>query len=207
MFGEAHADSLEEEESFDKHGDAREHTFDLHLLRRGVERSPLEYCDRRSSTRLSNDPPGDPPVAGLPLPSVCNQAVMPIHLVVPINSVRGFGRLVDVVEKYAAHRGGDQIGPTVLTRKQPIFCQDGIQNTAKKVRSSSIDHWSSPGLPYCAHYRTPRSTDSEELEGGDKDEGRGNGEDEIFARHLDQTKANIQHSKKATTVYCGSFTG
>ena len=135
---------------------------------------------------------------------------MPIHLVVPIHSVRGFGQLVDVVEEHAAHRSGDQIGPTVLTRKQPIFCQDGIQNTAKKVRSSSIDHWSSPRLPYCAHYRTPRSIDSEELEGGDKDEGRGNGEDEIFDRldtDLDQTRVNIQHSKKAATVYCGSFTG
>ena len=126
--GEAHANFQEEEESSDKYGDARgEYTFDLHLLRRGVERSLLGYCDRRSSTRLPNDPPREPPAAGSPLPSDCGQAVIPIHLVVPINPVRGFGRLVDVMEEHATHRGGDQIGPIVLTRKEPIFCQDGIK--------------------------------------------------------------------------------
>ena len=81
---------------------------------------------------------------------------MPTHPVVPINPVRGFGRLVVVVEEHATHRDGDQIGPIVLRHKEPIVNQDGAQNAAK-VRSSSIDHWSSPRLPRWARYRTPRS--------------------------------------------------
>ena len=181
--GEARANSEEEEESFDKYGATwGEYTFDLPLLR-DVERSLLGYCDRRSSTRLPNDPPRDtivPPTVGSLLPSFRDQAVMPIRPVVPINPVRGFGRPVDVVEGHAAHRRGDQIRPIVLRHKEPIFCQDGIENTTKKVRSSSIDHWSSPRLPYWALCRTPRSTVPEDLEGGDKNERRGDEEDELL---------------------------
>lgn len=201
--GEAQANSQEEEEGSDKYGDARgEYTFGLPLLR-DVERSVLGYCDRRSSTRLPNDPPRDTivsPAAGSPLPSIRDQAVMPIHPVVSVNPVRGFERLVEVVEGHAARRGGDQIGRIILRHKEPIFCQDGMQYIAEKVRSSSIDHWSSPRLPYWARCRTPRSTVLEELEGENKNEGRGDGEDEIFDRlynDLDQTRANIQQSKQS----------
>ena len=91
--GEAHANSQEEEESSDKYGDPRgEYTFDLPLLR-DVERSLLGCCNRRSSTKLPNDPPRDtivPPTASSPLPSVRDQVVMPIRPVVPINPARGF---------------------------------------------------------------------------------------------------------------------
>ena len=52
---------------------------------------------------------------------------MPVHLVDPINPVRGFRRLVDVVEEHAARRGGDEIEPTVLTHGEPIFCRDGTK--------------------------------------------------------------------------------
>ncbi|KAM0796771.1 hypothetical protein BDR22DRAFT_975857 [Usnea florida] len=101
---------------------AGEYTFNLHLLRRRVERSLLSYCDRRSSTRLPNDPPREPPADSSPMPSVCHQAVIPTHLDVPINPVRGFGQLVDVVEEHAAHRVGHEIESTLLTRREPIFC-------------------------------------------------------------------------------------
>ena len=183
--GDAHANSDEEEESSDNYGDAQdEFTFDSPLLRRDVERSLLGYRNRRSSTRRPNVPPRDtivPPAVGSPLPLVRDPAVMPTRPVVLINPVRGFGRPVVVVEEHAAHRGSDQSGPIVLRHKEPIVCQDGVQNTAKVVRSSSIDHWSSPRLPHWARHRTPRSRDSDDLEEGDKDEGRGDGEDEISA--------------------------